>query len=317
MSERDDVMAAINETVDGLHAAGIVDDQAHREFEDLSRQEEHVRFDRQVVLVTGAGRGLGRAYAMLFAQRGAHVIVHDAGVDADGVGADTSVADAVVTEIAAAGGTATPAYDDLSHAAGCEALVARVVASTTRLDALVSNAGIVRPTSLADTDTDLWDSVRRINLDASLWLGRAVMPVMQRQGYGRIVLTMTGHGRDVDPATTDLIAYSTSKWGLFGLMNSLAGIGLPHGVLVNAISPVAATRIFRATVERGTLMPEQVAPVVALLASPAWTGTGCVVGSADERVSTGQFTISRRIDFGRAPVRPEDIAARLPAETKD
>lgn len=278
----------------------------------MIRPHRHARvhFDGQTVLVTGAGRGLGRAYALLLADLGAHVIIHDAGVNAEGVGGDTSVADAVATEIASAGGEATPAYDDLSTLAGCEALIARAMASTTRLDAFVSNAGVVRPASLADTDPEQWEAVRRVNLDASLWLGRAVMPIMQGQGYGRIVLTMTGHGRDVDPETTDLVAYSMAKWGIFGLMNALAGIGLPDGVLVNAISPVAATRVFRRSVAPGTLTPEQVAPAVAFLASGACADSGCVLRAADRRVSVGRFTVSADIDLGRDPVSPDVIAAR-------
>lgn len=141
-----------------------------------------IRFDDQVVLITGAGRGLGRAHARAFAARGAHVVVHDAGVAIDGSGHDTSVADAVVAEIKDAGGEATAAYDDLAERSNCEALVERVIERSGRLDVFVSNAGIVRHAGIAGTDASLWDPIRRVNVEAALWLSRAAFAAMSRRG---------------------------------------------------------------------------------------------------------------------------------------
>src|SRR5207248_1150874 len=153
-----------------------------------------ISFDGRVVLVTGAGRVLGRAYARLLAARGARVVVHDAGVSLAGLAADPAVADAVVRELRASGATVEAAYEDLADPAGCARLVEETVRRFGRIDALVHSVGIVAYDGIEATDDASWERIRRVNIDAPFLLTRTAFPYMRAQGYGRIVLTVSGHG---------------------------------------------------------------------------------------------------------------------------
>src|SRR5262245_61375233 len=184
--------------------------------------QQAIRFDDQVVVVTGAGRGLGAAYAKLIASRGGTVVVHDAGVTADGGGFDPSVADAVVAEIAAAGGRAAACYENLEDREACERVIAFAVDRFGRLDALISNAGLVVFANLDETDAVLWRRMMAIGVDAPFHLARAAIPHMRRRGYGRIVLTTSGRAMRVEDCVPNLVAYSTSKMAQVGLMVGLA-----------------------------------------------------------------------------------------------
>jgi NAD(P)-dependent dehydrogenase (short-subunit alcohol dehydrogenase family) len=271
-----------------------------------------IRFDRQVVLVTGAGRGLGRAYALTLAERGAHVVVHDAGVERDGRGGDPTLAAAVAAQIGDRGGSALASVEDVGDRAGCEALVARTLERFGRLDALVHNAGVVSFAAIADTDDEAWERMTRVNAAAPFWLCRAAWPTLRQRGYGRIVLTVSGVAMSVERALDDLAAYSVGKASQFGLMNALAAEGATHGILVNAISPVAATRMSREPAAPGTLTPEHVAPAVAFLASSRCGLSGVVVRVAGGRISTGSFGYGPEVDLGVRPAPPETIAALVP-----
>ncbi|WP_240638968.1 SDR family NAD(P)-dependent oxidoreductase [Micromonospora ureilytica] len=259
----------------------------------------------QVVLVTGAGRGLGESYARLLAARGAHVAVHDAGVDRDGSGNDPAPAHAVAGEITDAGRRASVHMQNLATRHGCEELIAEVLAEHGRIDALVHNAGIVRYHGISEATADEYDTTMAINAHAAWWLCSAVWPLMRTQRYGRIVLTTSDFGlRTIDGA--DVAAYSVSKASQFGLMNALAGEGRSHGILVNAICPVAATRIFRRTVQPQELMPASVAPGVAVLVSRKCPFTGHVLRAAGGEWRVYQVTAVRQADLGR-DASPEDV----------
>lgn len=268
-----------------------------------------IRFDDRVVLVTGAGRGLGAAYARAFAARGASVVVHDAGVEQDGSGGDPAVADAVVDEIAAAGGTAIACHENLATEEGCLRTVAAAVDSFGRLDVVVQNAGLNIWEELEEADRS-WELMRRVNVDAPFHLTRAAFPVMKREQYGRFVFTTSGRAMAVERTRPGLAAYAVGKMAHFALMIVAAREGEPDGILANAVAPAAATRMLRRSVEPGELEPEQVVPGVLFLASERCTFTGRVLEAAGGEFDVAEWSSSDGVDFGREPVEPEAIAER-------
>ena len=269
-----------------------------------------IDFAGQVVLVTGAGRGLGRSYALLLAERQATVVVHDAGVAVDGSGGDPSIADAVVDEIRRAGGSAEAAYEELGERAACRALVEGVLSRFGRVDALVHSSGLVLRAPLDEIDEALWRRSVSVNVDAAFWLVQAALPAMLARQYGRIVLTTSGYGLGAADVN-DLTAYCVAKGAQYGLMNGVAWAAA-DGVLVNAVAPVAATRIYSRQVEPGELTPEQVAPGVVFLASSACGVSGVVLSAAGGRFATGEYGRGQEVDFGREPSTPEAIRERWP-----
>jgi NAD(P)-dependent dehydrogenase (short-subunit alcohol dehydrogenase family) len=270
-----------------------------------------IDFAGHVTLVTGAGRGLGRAYARLLAERGATVIVHDAGVGVDGAGEDLSVADAVVTEIRTQGGTAAAAYEDLGEREGCRALVERVLRRFGKVDALVHSAGLVIRAPIDEIDEARWRRSQSVNVDAAFWLLQAVVPGMLERRYGRIVLTTSGYGLGPADDVLDLVAYCSTKAAQYGLMNGLAWAAA-DGVFVNSVAPIAATRIYSRPVEPGELSPEQAAPGVVFLASPACDVSGIVLRAEGGRFAVAGYDRGSGVDFGRMPVTPEKVAQCWP-----
>jgi NAD(P)-dependent dehydrogenase (short-subunit alcohol dehydrogenase family) len=268
-----------------------------------------IRFDDRVALVTGAGRGLGAAYARALAGRGAAVVVHDAGVERDGSGGDPAVADAVTAEIVAAGGTAVASYENLEDEGSGARIVEQAVERFGRLDVVVQNAGLVIWEELEVADRS-WDRVRRVSIDAPYEITRAAFPAMKEQGYGRFVFTTSGRAMAVERTRPGLAAYAVGKMAQFGLMIVTAAEGEEHGIRANAISPAAATRVLVREAAPGELEPEQVVPGVLFLASEQCTFSGKVLEAAGGEFDVARWTSSDELDLGREPVEPEVIADR-------
>lgn len=250
-----------------------------------------IRLDDQVAIVTGSGRGLGLAYARLLAERGAHVVIHDAGVSKDGTGSDPDVAAKAVRNIQERGGTAVPSIEMLDSREHCKSLVETAIAKFGRLDILIHNAGWVAYQSIEDLTPEFLQRAINVNIGAPTWLAQAAFPAMRRQNYGRIVLTTSDRAIYQQYALRGLAPYAMGKMAQIGLMNVLAVEGKEQGILVNAISPVAKTRMWNIQDEPEELRPDQVAPGVLYLASPECRESGLIL-----RASNGQFTAARWIE---------------------
>ena len=250
-----------------------------------------IRLEDQVAMITGSGRGLGAAYARLLAERGARVVVHDAGVNKDGTGFDPNVAADAASRIREAGGVAFPSNVILDSRDNCQSLVETTLEKFGRLDILIHNAGWVAYQSVQELTPDFLQRAISINLEAPTWLAQAAFPIMKQQNYGRIVLTTSDRAIYQQYALRGLASYAMGKMALIGLMNVLAVEGKEHGILVNAISPVAKTRMWNVQDEPEELRPDQVAPGVLYLASPECRESGFIL-----RASNGQFTAARWIE---------------------
>lgn len=254
-----------------------------------SSEAGQVRFDGRAVLVTGAGRGLGRTHALLLASRGAQVVVADNGSAMTGEEQSAGPAESVVAEIVAAGGKAVACTADLSNEQGAEAAVAASLEAFGRIDAILHNASnSPGPTSAAEISSRDLDLVMRINPYASFWMTRAAWPHMKREGYGRIVYTAshTVYGSERSAI------YASAKAATIGAMRSLAPEGAANGIFINVIFPSARTRMTEAMPKSrygdwllATMAPEKVSNGVAFLLSDQSQINGEIFSMGGGRIS--------------------------------
>jgi NAD(P)-dependent dehydrogenase (short-subunit alcohol dehydrogenase family) len=199
-----------------------------------------IDFAGQAVIVTGAGRGLGRLYALELARRGASVVVNDIGGSMSGEGTDPTVADEVVAEIEGAGGQGVASHDSVDTPEGAAAIVQTAVDRFGRLDAVISNAGIYEMVPFDELTVEQWRRMLQVHLDGAFFLSQPAMRIMRSQGYGRLVFVASNIGAFGQERTAH---YAAAKGGIIGLTNALANEGAAHGVLANAVLPIGQTRM--------------------------------------------------------------------------
>lgn len=252
-------------------------------------------FDNRTAVVTGAGRGLGRGYALELARRGARVVVNDPGGAVDGGGESARAADEVAAEIRAAGGEAVASYDSVAEPEGGENIVRTALDAFGTVDAVINNAGILRDKSFANLEAGDAHAVLDVHLRGAFHVTGPAFRVMKERGYGRIVFTSSASGLFGNFGQAN---YGAAKMGLVGLMNVTAVEGAKYGIMANAIAPVAATRMTENLLGplREHVSPDCVTPLAVFLASgqcefthQIWTAGGGRFGRVFLGVNQGWF----------------------------
>lgn len=267
----------------------------------------NLMFSGRVAIVTGAGGGLGKAYALMFAERGASVVVNDLGGDIKGDGGSSSkAADLVVNEIKSKNGIAVSNYDSVENA---DSIIKTAIDNFGRIDILVNNAGILRDKSFLRTSDLDWDLIHRIHLRSSFLLTRAAWPYMQKSKFGRIIMTSSAAGIYGNFGQSN---YSAAKLGLLGLSNTLAIEGAKYNIKSNTIAPLAKSRLTETVMPEellANLKPEYVAPLVLYLCHESCEETGSIfevgagwIGKLRWQKSSGKLLLNQKKEF-----RPEDV----------
>lgn len=269
-----------------------------------------LRYDDRVIVITGAGRGLGRAYAELLGARGARVVVNDPGSAVRGEGIDAGPAAEVVAAIKAQGGDAIASTDSVATPEGGRAIIEAALDHYGRIDGLIHNAGNVRYGSMQALSQEDFDAVLDVHLRGAFHVARAAFPHMCKARYGRIVLTSSIGGLY---GNRDCVNYGMSKSGMIGLNNVLALEGEAEGVKSNIIVPGAVTRMAEGLdiSQYPPMGPELVSPVVAWLAHESCSVTGEMLVSIAGRVARAFIAESKGVY--QPSWTPEDVGARIDA----
>lgn len=273
-----------------------------------------IRFDQRVAIITGAGVGLGREYALLLASRGAKVLVNDIGTAVDGADQGSAQpATAVVAEIRAAGGQAIANSDSVAELGGVQSMVDAALKQWGRIDILINNAGILRTGPLHTMSLEAIEAMIAVHLMATLYCTRAVLPCMIERGYGRIVLSSSGVGLR---GLADHSVYGAAKSGMLGLMDCVKLDCKDQGVLINTVAPSADTRMSKGTIPEELarhMSPRLVAPMVAWLASENCTHSGALVSAGGGYFYKVAFFKGPGAQFDpQQPLTPEMIGENWP-----
>ena len=240
---------------------------------------EQLRFDDRVAVVTGAGGGLGKAYALLLAERGAKVVVNDLGGSLDGQGTDAAPAQQVVDEIKTGGGEAIANYDSVAKWDSANNIINTAIENYGKIDILINNAGILRDKSFVKMELEDYRKVMSVHLDGTFYCSKAAFAYMKGQGYGRIVSTASAAGLY---GNFGQVNYGAAKLGIAGMMNCLAQEGARYDIKANTIVPTAGTRLTFTVLPEdviGKVKPEYVAPIVAWLCSDQCDQSGVMISA--------------------------------------
>jgi NAD(P)-dependent dehydrogenase (short-subunit alcohol dehydrogenase family) len=275
-----------------------------------------INFDGRVAIVTGAGGGLGRTYALDLAKRGAQVVVNDLGGSVDGKGGDDAAAQKVVDEIKAAGGEAVANYDSVSTPEGGASIVKTAVDTFGKVDIVINNAGILRDKSFLKMEWADLDAVLDVHLKGAFYVSQPAFAVMKENGYGRFIFTASNATFGNFGQTN----YGAAKAGLIGLSNVLAVEGARSGILSNVIMPVAKTRMTEELLGgfADVLDPEFVTPMVTYLASEANTTTHGAFSAAGGRYAKVFTGLAPGWFAGKGTsVAAEDVASNFEQISKE
>lgn len=266
-----------------------------------------IRYDGRVAIITGAGGGLGKTYALMLGKRGAKVVVNDLGGKSDGTGASTSMADATVKEIQEAGGEAVANYDSVSTPDGGKKITQAALDHFGRVDIVINNAGVLRDKTFAKLTPEELEIVIDVHMKGAFFVSQPAFSVMKENNYGRILLTASAAGIFGNFGQTN---YGAAKMGLVGLANVLALEGAKNNIKVNTIAPIAKTRMTEQLLGplAEAVQPDHVTPLVAYLVSEQ-----CQLSREVYSVGGGRFA---RIFVGLTPgwfagkgkvASPEDV----------
>ena len=247
-----------------------------------------MNFTGKTAIVTGAGRGLGFIYARELARLGANVVISDIGADNIGDGADTSIALDAARTLQSEGYSVVGHHGDLASEEGGRQLIETAIEAYGQLDIVIHNAGWVGYQSIEEAESSFIERALDINIYTPIWLCKHAWKYLRQSAVARVVLTSSDRAMYQQYAQPGLVAYAAGKMAQLGIMNALSMEGATDGILVNAVSPVAKTRMWGVTGEPDNLKPQWVAPGVIFLASELCQDTGYIL-----RASNGQFTATR------------------------